>query len=107
MVNEELFNAKLTQLNDERAELNREKDAIIDNHKAEIDAKIEEETKKFVDENRERFIYEVAGEELKIVDEKLHINKEIFDTLEKLVIVTEEPKITLDEVLPVVDTNLN
>lgn len=107
MVDEVLFNTKLNELNEEEVELQREKEAIIERHKSEIDAKIEEETKKFIKENEEKFIYEVAGDELKVVDEKLLINKEIFTTLEKLIVVTEEPKGTLEEVLPTVDTNLN
>lgn len=103
MIDEVLFTAKIDELTKEALVLVEERNSIIENHKTEIDAKIDEEVKKFVEENNEKFVYNVVGKELDDVDKRILINRELLKTLNNLVKV---PEVEVPETLTV-ETDLN
>lgn len=103
MVDETLFNTKITELSEEAIKLEEERKSIIDNHSIEVDTKVKEETEKFIAENKEKFIYDVVGKELEDVDKRILINKELIKTLNSLVI----PEVIISEESLTVETDLN
>lgn len=90
MVDETLFQNKLDELVKEHSELIEERKNVIESHSAEIDEAIDEATKEFIKENREKIIKEVLGNTLTEIDDKLNRICAIKEVLCSLIVYPEE-----------------
>ena len=98
MINEEVFNTEFKEVDHKLQELHDKRKTLINLHKIDIDAKLNEEFEKFVEVNKDRIVSEVLGEELTEIEEEIKVAKAVYDAYQKIVTVAEESTITTEEV---------
>lgn len=86
------FYDKVAELEKQHTELLEQRNALIVANDEAIKTALDKACKEYLESIKENVIKEVIGEELTILDSKIALNKEIFDTLKNLETVSEEEK---------------
>lgn len=90
MIDEVRYNNAISKLTEEITELNRKKSEIISNNDEAIKLKIDEETKKYILQNRDRIIKEVLGEEYLNIENEISIKTKIYQALSDISVTEPE-----------------